>query len=92
MKSYIGLESFRTHHIDKILNHISLCIFGYIMVENLSHKIGKTFFQTLMYIQTECRSILQRKLYPIFQRFKSVIEKPTFQPPYKAKISILSSF
>ena len=92
MKSYIVLESFRTHHIDKISNHISLCIFGYIMVENLSKKIGKTFFQTLMYIQTECRSILQRKLYHIFQRFKSVIEKSTFQHPYKAKISILSSF
>lgn len=92
MKSYIGLESFRTHHIDKISNHISLCIFGYIMVENLSKKIGKTFFQTLMYIQTERRSTLERTLYCIFKRFKPIIEKPTFQPPYKAKISLLSSF
>lgn len=92
MKSYIGLESFRTHHIDKISNHISLCVFGYIMVENLSHKIGKTFFQTLMYIQTERRSAVETKLYPIFKRFKSLIEKSTFQPPYKAKISLLSSF
>jgi len=92
MKSYIGLESFRSHNIDKISNHISLCMFAYIMVENLSLKIKKTFFQTLMYIQTEQRSVLERKLYPIFQRFKTVIEKPTFQPPYKVKISILSSF
>ena len=62
------------------------------MVENLSQKIGKTFFQTLMYIQTEQRSILERKLYPIFDKIKTIIEKPTFQPPYKAKISFLSSF
>lgn len=80
MKSYIGLESLRPHNIDKMSNHISLCIFGYIMVENLSHKIGKTFFQTLMYIQNESRNIVETTLYPIFQAFKPVLEKSTFQP------------
>lgn len=88
MKSYIGLESLRTHHIDKISNHISLCIFGYIMVENLSHKIGKTFFQTLMYIQNESRNIVKTTLYPIFKTFKAVIEKSTFQPTYNPQITL----
>lgn len=92
MKSYIGFESFRSHNIDKISNHISLCMFAYIIVENLSKKIGKSFFQTLLYIQNETRSILERKLLPIFQKFKPVLEKSTFQPPYKAKISLFSSF
>lgn len=92
MKSYIGLGSSRTHNEDKISNHISLCIFGYIMVEILSTKMKKTFFQTLMYIQTEQRSTLERKLYPIFKKVKGIIEKSAFQPPYHAKISLLSSF
>lgn len=92
MKSYIGFESLRTHHIDKISNHISLCIFSYIIVENLSKKIKKTFFQTLIYIQTQRRSIIERKLYPVFNKFKAIIEKSTSQPPYNAKISLLSSF
>jgi len=92
MKIYIGLESLRSHNEDKISNHISLCILGYIMVEKLSKKLKKTFFQALMYIQTEQRSTLERKLSPIFEKVKAIIEKSTFQPPYTAKISVLSSF
>lgn len=92
MKSYIGLESFRTHNEDKISNHISLCIFSYLIVELLSKKINTTFFKTLMYIQTQNRSTLQRKILPIFKKIKSIIDIPTFHPPYRSKISILSSF
>ena len=73
MKSYIGLESSRTHNEDKISNHIALCMFGYTIVENLSKKIKKTFFQTLIYIQTNERKNLEKELYPIFDKFKKTI-------------------
>lgn len=45
-----------------------------------------------MYIQTQNRSTLQRKILPIFKKIKSIIDIPTFHPPYRSKISILSSF
>lgn len=50
--NYIDLESSRTYNQDKISNRLALCIFSYIIFENLSKQLNKTFFQTLMYIQT----------------------------------------
>ena len=73
MKNYIGLESSRTHHQDKISNHFALCIFSYIIVENLSKQLKKTFFQTLIYIQTNKRKSIEKLLYPIFNSFKSIL-------------------
>lgn len=92
MKSYIGLESLRTHHQDKISNHITLCMFSYLIVELLSKKMNSTFFQTLIYIQTQNRSTLERKILPIFNKIKYILDIPTFQPPYTSKTSLLSSF
>lgn len=80
MKSYIGATSFNTHNQDKISNHISLCSISYIFVELFSKKINKTFFQTLMDIQSLSKSILKRKLYPIFKHIKNILNvKSTFQ-------------
>ena len=73
MKNYIGLERSRNHHQDKIFNHFALCIFSYILVENLSKKINKTFFLSLIYIQTNEIKIVEKMLYPIFNNFKSIL-------------------
>lgn len=93
MKSYIGLTSFNTHNQDKIDNHISLCCISYIFVELFSKKIKMTFFQTLMYIQTLSKSILERKLYPIFKSIKNIFnEKSTFQTLNNPILKYLRAF
>ena len=43
------------------------------MVENLSKQLNKTFFQTLVYIQTNKIKIIEKLLYPIFNNFKSIL-------------------
>lgn len=79
LKSYIGLSSPRSHHIDKITSHINFCFAMHLLVQHIAKKKKLTFYQALMWIKRESMSKIIRAFEAYWKKISEMFVESTFE-------------
>ena len=92
LKSYIGLASPRSHHIDKITSHITFCFAMHLLVQHIAKKKNLTFYKALIWIKRESMSKIIRIFGAYWKKISEMFIESTFEEYLiDVRFSILAS-